>query len=100
MKSIKKSRLLVMNILKMSSIFALHQKLREKFKQFILLTANIHKYNVGDIILPNTALHIRPKSKVFIFNFFLFDFKMLKCIEHFYLKLDSHLLKILVYLPQ
>ena len=25
---------------------------------------------------------------------------MLKCIEHFYLKLDSHLLKILVYLPQ
>ena len=100
MKGVKK-RLLVINILKMSSIFTLHQKLREKFKQFILLTANIHKYKVGEIFLPNAALYIRPKSKVFMFNFFLFDFKMmLKCIEHFYLKLDSHLLKILVYLPQ
>ena len=70
MKGVKKCRLLVINILKMSSIFTLHQKLRDKFKQFILLTANIHKYKVADIILPNTALYIRPKSKVFMFNFF------------------------------
>ena len=71
MKGVKKSRLvIVINILKMSCIFTLHQKLRGKFKQFILLTANIHKYKVGEIILPNTALYIRLKSKVFMFNFF------------------------------
>ena len=71
MKGVKKSRLvIVISILKMSSIFTLHQNLRGKFKQFILLTANIHKYKVGEIILPNTALYIRLKSKVFMFNFF------------------------------
>ena len=69
----------------MSNIFVSHYKLQEKFKKIIRLIANIYKYKVDNIILPNSSLCMPLKQDVHV-QFFQFNFKIiLKRKQSFYL---------------
>ena len=50
----------------MSNIFVPHYKLQEKFKKIIRLIANIYKYKVDNIILPNSSLCMPLKQDVHV----------------------------------